>query len=111
MHLESDLNQIHWSSQAHGHQSGQHAGHGQVQHAAGMLPVTIAIIAYESLSVTEEAKHSRVVDRDAGQGERHALKESCDLKKSREGSKKVSTTCEKKHTYARVKAGKVWREQ
>lgn len=60
-----------------------------------MLPVTIAIIAYESLSVTEEAKHGRVVDRDAGQGERHALKESCDLKKSREGSKKVSTTCEK----------------
>lgn len=43
-----------------------------------MLPVTIAIIAYESLSATEEAKHGRVVDRDAGQGERHALKESCD---------------------------------
>lgn len=58
LHLQSDLDQVHWSAKAHRHQSGQHAGHGQVQHATRMPPVVVAILAYEPLSVAEEAKHN-----------------------------------------------------
>lgn len=50
-----------------------------------MPPVAIAILAYESLCVAEEAKHHRVVDGDAGQRERHALKEPRDLRDREEG--------------------------
>lgn len=83
LHLQSDLDQIHGGPQPHRHQPRQYAGHGQVQHAAGMAPVAIAILANEPLCVAEEAKHHRVVDGDAGQREGHALKEARDLEKSR----------------------------
>lgn len=75
LHLQPDLDQVHRRPQAHRHQPGQHAGRRQVQQAAGVAPVAVAVGADEPLRVAEEAEDHRVVDGDAGQRERHAFKE------------------------------------
>lgn len=85
LHLQSDLNQVYRRPNAHWHQSRQHTGHSQVQHATGMPYVTIAILAYESLCITEEAKHGWVVKSNAGQWKWHALKKPWDLRKKTQG--------------------------
>ena len=66
LHLQADLDQVDGGAQAYGHQTGEGAGHRQVQHATGLQLVAIAILADYPLGVAEEAEHQRVVDRDAG---------------------------------------------
>ena len=83
LHLQADLDQVHGGAQPHGHEPGEGAGHRQVQQAAGLQLVAVAILADQPLGVAEEAEHQGVVDGDAGEGERHALKEPRHLEETR----------------------------
>lgn len=56
LHLQSDLDEVDRRPQAHGHKAGQHTGHSQVQHVRGVPAIAIAILAYDSLCVAEEAE-------------------------------------------------------
>lgn len=81
LHLQPDLDEVYRRAQPHRDHASHHAGQEKVRQGAGRagpgLPAVV--LAEEPLRVTEDAKHRRVVDRDAGKGKGHALEEAEDL--------------------------------
>lgn len=78
LHLQPDLDEVHRCAQPNRDHTGHHAGQKQVWQRVGRMGLRLLalVLAEEPVCVTEDPKHHRVINCNAGQGEGHALEEA-----------------------------------